>query len=107
MPTKLAALPVLEPEDNPAILAEYFPRDHVVKAFGKCLRTWLRMEENGDGPPRTVIGKKVFYRRTKFKEWLLRHEERPGIRLSANGRPRKPVAPASRTRNARRTRRAA
>lgn len=107
MPAKTVPLPVLQPEDSAAILAEYVTRDEVLKALGRCLRTWLRMEENGDGPPRTVIGKTVLYRRSKFNEWLLRHEERPGVRLSANGRPRKPVAPAGRTRSTRRTRRAA
>ena len=90
-----------------AILADYFSLDEVVRASGKCLRSWFRLEEKGGGPPRTVIGKSIFYRKSKFQEWLLGLEERPGVRLSANGRPRKPVTPAVRTRNARRARRAA
>jgi hypothetical protein len=107
MPTKPAPFTIPEPTSDGSILADYITRDEILRAFGKCVRTWFRLEQAGDGPPRTVIGKQIFYRRDKFKEWMLSHEERGAVRLSANGRPRKlrkPAVPAGRVRNARRAR---
>jgi hypothetical protein len=118
MSQKRTALTIPEPENNTAILGEeYLSREAVLKAVRKHPRSWYRLEARGDGPPRTVIGKTVFYRRSSFVEWLRSREEHNGVRLSANGRPRKPPARVgssassapsiSRTRNARRARRAA
>jgi len=104
-------------EDNSSILGgEYLTLESVLKVFGRHPRTWARLEARGEGPPRTLVGKLVIYRRDAFIEWLRAREERTPGRVSANGRLRKPVARAAsnvsapsnaRTRNARRAGRAA
>lgn len=107
MPTKPIPIPVPPPEDSAAILAEYLTLEQILKALRRCARTWFRIERTGDGPPRTVIGKTILYRRDAFIEWLRSREERNGVRLSANGRPRilrKQVSPVGRVRYVRRAR---
>ncbi len=113
MSAKSVPLPQ-QPESN--IFGDYFTRDEIVKARGICARTWLRLEQSGRGPVRTVIGRTILYRKDKFREWLLSREERNGVHLSANGRPfkgRRGVQPRRRksvssvARNVLRTRRAA
>ena len=109
--------PWLLENSSTALLTEYLTLPEVVKAFGKHERSWYRLEEKGEGPPRTVVGKVILYRREAFMEWLRSREEHNGMRFSANGRPRKPPVRAhsstpsarsiGRTRNARRVRSAA
>lgn len=105
MPAKLAPLTIPVPESNDSIFANYLTRDQILKARGICARTWLRLEQTGDGPPRTVIGRDILYRRDSFMEWLRSREEHNGVRLSANGRPRRLRKKASSvSRNVRRAR---
>ena len=37
-------------------------------------RTLRKLEEQGLGPPRTRVGRKVLYRRAAVEEWLLARE---------------------------------
>lgn len=61
--------------NGPAVLAEYMSRDELAEELSKCSRTLDRWSSLGIGPPRTVIGKKVLYRRQAVVEWLRAREE--------------------------------
>ncbi len=59
------------------VLAEYLSRDELAKQLSRCPRTLDRWDSLKIGPPRTIIGRRVLYRRAAVQEWLLSHEEAP------------------------------
>jgi hypothetical protein len=57
------------------IAVEYFKPEELATMLGRDKRTLERWEAQRIGPPRTVIGKLVLYRKTAVMEWLRSREE--------------------------------
>jgi predicted DNA-binding transcriptional regulator AlpA len=52
-------------------------RSETLKMVGLSDRTWDRLEERGEGPPKTRISKgRIGYRVCDIREWLDRRRER-------------------------------
>ena len=56
------------------LLDDYFTPDALAAELDKSPRTIARWDRLRIGPPRTMIGKKVFYRREAVRQWLLAQE---------------------------------
>ena len=63
------------PHNGDSILAEYMTRDELAEQLDRCPRTLDRWNSLRSGPPRTIIGKRVLYRRQGVLEWLRAQEE--------------------------------
>ena len=57
------------------LLDDYLSPDQLAEELGKSVRTIARWERLRIGPPKTLIGKKPFYRREGVRQWLLRKEQ--------------------------------
>ncbi len=52
-------------------------RTETLKVLGLSDRTWDRLEERGEGPPKTRISKgRIGYRVSDLREWLDRRREK-------------------------------
>ena len=60
-----------------SVLAEYMSRDELAEQLNRCPRTLDRWESLKIGPPRTILGRRVLYRRAAVAAWLLAQEEAP------------------------------
>ncbi len=56
------------------LLDDYLTPDQLAEELGKSVRTIARWDGLRIGPPKTVIGKKPYYRREAVRKWLLRQE---------------------------------
>jgi hypothetical protein len=56
------------------ILKDYISRDDLAAKIGKSVKTLVRWELDGKGPPVTRIGRDVFYRIPSFEKWLKAQE---------------------------------
>lgn len=66
----------MKTSDNGAsVLDEYMPKDELAQELDRCGRTLDRWASLGIGPPRTIIGRRVLYRRAAVAGWLLAQEE--------------------------------
>ncbi len=63
------------PRNGESVLAEYMTRDELAEDLNRCARTLDRWHSLRIGPPRTMIGKRVLYRRQAVAEWLRAQEE--------------------------------
>ena len=59
-----------------SVLAEYMTRDELAKQLDRCARTLDRWSSLNLGPPRTILGRRVLYRRQAVAEWLRAQEEK-------------------------------
>ncbi len=57
------------------LLDDYLTPDQLAEELGKSVRTIARWDGLRIGPPKTVIGKKPYYRREGVRQWLLRQEQ--------------------------------
>jgi hypothetical protein len=57
--------------------AEFFTENELALALDRDRRTLRRWANLRQGPPRTRIGKSIYYRRSSVLRWLIEHEERP------------------------------
>ena len=57
------------------LLDDYLSPGQLAEELGKSVRTIARWERLRIGPPKTLIGKKPFYRREGVRQWLLRKEQ--------------------------------
>jgi predicted DNA-binding transcriptional regulator AlpA len=74
---------------------ELLTRPQLAIELGLSERSLIRLEKNGEGPPRTVIGRRITYRREAVRQWLKDREQAPAPIAkpqSAKGRPRGPGA---------------
>ncbi len=65
-------------EHSPAragLLADYLTPNELAEELGKSPRTIARWDSLRIGPPKTVIGKKPYYRREAVRQWLRRKEQ--------------------------------
>jgi hypothetical protein len=58
------------------ILAEYLTREQLASELRRNPRTLDRWEVLGMGPPRTLVGRQVLYRRSSLLKWLAAQEQR-------------------------------
>ena len=56
------------------ILEDYQTKKELADAIDKSPRTLDRWDRLGIGPPRTIIGRTVLYRRTSTQKWLAAKE---------------------------------
>jgi Helix-turn-helix domain len=65
----------MDPDNNTpnfkaAFFAEYFPERELARVLGVSPRTLRRWNERRCGPPRTVIGRKVYYKKDSAMRWI-------------------------------------
>ncbi len=65
------------PTNGESVLAEYMTRDELAEDLSRCARTLDRWHSLRTGPPRTILGKRVLYRRASVAAWLRSQEETP------------------------------
>jgi hypothetical protein len=58
------------------ILAEFLTREELASELRRNPRTLDRWEVLGMGPPRTLVGRQVLYRRSSLLKWLAAQEQR-------------------------------
>jgi predicted DNA-binding transcriptional regulator AlpA len=58
------------------ILKDYISRDDLAAKIGKSVKTLVRWENDGKGPPVTRIGRDVLYRIPSVEKWLQAQEQR-------------------------------
>jgi hypothetical protein len=56
---------------------KYMTKSETARYLDKCDRTLDRWRKLKIGPPATMIGRHVFFRRVALEAWLLNKEERP------------------------------
>ena len=61
-------------ENGTGLLDDYFTPAELGVELKKSERTIARWDRLRIGPPKTVIGKKPYYRREAVRKWLLRQE---------------------------------
>jgi len=64
------------------ILKDYIPRDQLAAELGKSVKTLVRWELDGKGPPAVRIGRDVLYFKPSVEKWL-RSQERAAPRADA------------------------
>ena len=70
-PRKVGSLTVRTP-----ILTDYLTIKDLAAELGVTRRTLNRWNQLREGPPITMIGGRIFYRREAVREWLLSREQR-------------------------------
>jgi Helix-turn-helix domain len=65
------------------ILAEFLTREELASELRRSPRTLDRWEVHGMGPPRTLVGRQVLYRRSSLLRWLAAQEQRSNQRGGA------------------------
>jgi hypothetical protein len=56
------------------VTAQFFTKEELAGELGRNMRTLDRWEALGIGPPRTLVGRKILYRRTSVQRWLAAQE---------------------------------
>lgn len=56
------------------LLKDYIPRDTLAAQLGKTVKTLVRWENDGKGPPVTRLGRDVVYRVSSVEKWLQAQE---------------------------------
>jgi hypothetical protein len=62
------------PQMQTEILKDYISRDQLAAKLGKAVKTLVRWENDGKGPPVTRIGRDVLYSIPSFERWLKKQE---------------------------------
>jgi excisionase family DNA binding protein len=57
--------------------AQFLTPDDLARELGASPRTLARWHSRRIGPPRTVIGRTILYRKEAVEAWLRGREERP------------------------------
>jgi phage terminase Nu1 subunit (DNA packaging protein) len=72
------------------ILEDFLTKEELAAELGRNMRTLDRWEALGIGPPRTLLGRKILYRRMSVQRWLAAQENqgRSGTAASERSRAR-------------------
>ncbi len=65
------------------ILKDYLSREQLAEKIGKSVKTLIRWENDGKGPPVTRMGRDVLYSVPSFQSWL-KAQERAGQASTTN-----------------------
>jgi hypothetical protein len=65
------------------ILEDYLPEDETASQLNKTPRTLQNWRQQGIGPPYTVVGKTIYYERSKLLSWL-RDQQRQPVRTRSH-----------------------
>lgn len=57
------------------ILSEFLTKEELAAELGRNPRTLDRWDMLRTGPPRTHVGRQVFYRRESVRKWLVAQEQ--------------------------------
>ncbi len=57
------------------ILSEFLTKEELAAELRRNTRTLDRWQVLGMGPPRTLVGRKVLYRRASVERWLVAQEQ--------------------------------
>jgi hypothetical protein len=80
----MASSPKTQEELKPlADLGDYYEEPELAATLKNTTRTLRAWQAKGEGPPRTVIGKKIYYRKSSVMAWLLSREQKPLVRRGA------------------------
>jgi hypothetical protein len=60
------------------ILSQFFTKEELAAELGRNARTLDRWEVLGMGPPRTLVGRQILYRRSSVQRWLAAQESHGG-----------------------------
>lgn len=60
----------------PSVLDGYITEAELADQLNCSVRTVQRLAEKGEGPPRTRIGRHIYYHYGHVREWLLDQEQR-------------------------------
>lgn len=63
-----------------AILDDYLTRDELASELNVTKRTLIRWQNQADGLPFIILGRRVLYRRASVLSWLQGRETRPNPR---------------------------
>ena len=67
--------PSAAPKPRAHLIEGYDTEAECARGINKSPRTLQRWHRLGIGPPRTLIGKTIAYRRAGVRDWLRSHEE--------------------------------
>ncbi len=67
--------PLPAPKPHAHLLGGYDTEAECARGINKSPRTLQRWHRLGIGPPRTLIGKTIAYRRDGVRDWLLAQEQ--------------------------------
>lgn len=73
--------------ETPSIRSALLDPQQLAAELGICKRTLDRWREKRRGPPRVVVGRKIFFRREAVEAWLRANEEKPEPAVARRGRP--------------------
>ena len=59
------------------LVADYLSVEEAADALRISRRTLDNMYQRREGPPRTCVGRRVYFRRAALEEWLRKQEEVP------------------------------
>ncbi len=67
--------PLPAPKPHTHLLGGYVSEAECADEINKSRRTLQRWHRLGIGPPRTLVGKTIMYRRGAVRDWLLAQEQ--------------------------------
>jgi hypothetical protein len=76
----MATSPQTQQESQIRPFEDYWSEDELAHTFKRHPKTLARWAAAGKGPPRTVIGRMILYKKSSVEEWLAQQERRPGER---------------------------
>jgi hypothetical protein len=66
----------MTPQESKPLLDDYLSPAELAGELGICNRTLLRWHLLGIAPPKTMIGRKIYYKRSSVAAWLDARERR-------------------------------
>ncbi len=68
-----------------AVLEDYFSEEKVASDLGVTINTLRNYAAKRQGPPRTKVARRVYYRKDAMQQWLLAREQILEATLNAVG----------------------
>ena len=62
--------------NSESLLTDFLSRHEAAAELMVCERTLDRWKRLGEGPPVTKLGRRILYRRSSLRTWLLTREQR-------------------------------
>jgi hypothetical protein len=78
LPLKELADALRRPADRP-VLDDFMSVQELAAELKHNRRTLDRWHRLGTGPPRTLVGRTIMYRRDAVRQWLAEQEQRSGV----------------------------